>query len=295
MMTIAEAVKSFIQARRADGRAPRTIRDYHRVLDPFAEWCGERGIAALDSLRRDHVREYVAALRGRGWAENTISIHVRALRAFLRWLFGEGLTNENLASSIKPPRTTRRVDVLQPEEIRALLATCAGDRFALRDRALILLLADTGLRLGELLRLKRSDIHFSNSSAYILVYANKTRTHRFVFLSPTSAEAMQAYLDTLDTGDALWVGRFGALTEHGIRSILRRRARQAGLDPRRVHPHAFRKFFATSWIRGGGDTLRLQEIGGWASPKMLEVYVLLARMQDLEEAHRQFSPVRMLE
>lgn len=296
MSEMVQVVESFILARKADGRAPRTLRDYRRVLEPFAEWCGKQGIA-LHSLHRDQVREYVGELRRREWADNTLSIHVRALRTFLHWLFQEGLADENLALSIRPPKPVRKVEEpLKAEEVRALLATCDGDRFAQRDRALILLLADTGLRIGELLRLKRADIHFSEdgSSAYLLVYAPKTRTHRFVFLSRPSVEALRDYLEETKGDDSLWVGRFGALTESGIRLILRRRARQAGLDPHRVHPHAFRKFFATSWIRNGGDTLRLQQIGGWASPKMLEVYVLLAQRRDLEEAHKQFSPVLRL-
>lgn len=296
MSEMVQVVESFILARRADGRAPRTLRDYRRVLEPFAEWCGKHGIA-LHNLRRDQVREYVGDLRQRGWADNTLSIHVRALRTFLHWLFQEGLTDENLALFIRPPKPIRKVEEpLTAEEVRALLSVCDGDRFAQRDRALILLLADTGLRIGELLRLKRTDVHFSEdgSSAYLLVYAPKTKTHRFVFLARPSAEALRDYLEETKGSDSLWVGRFGALTESGIRLILRRRARQAGLDPHRVHPHAFRKFFATSWIRNGGDTLRLQQIGGWASPKMLEVYVLLAQKQDLAEAHKQFSPVLRL-
>jgi site-specific recombinase XerD len=291
--TVAQAVKSFVRARQADGRAPRTIRDYHRVLDRFAGWCGERDIV-LARLDRDTVREYAGLLHRQNWADNTVSIHIRTLRAFLNWLFREGLTTENLASCIQPPRSSRRMEEpLTGEEIRALLSVCNGDPFASRDRALILLLADTGLRLGELLRLKRADVRFSEdgSSAYLLVYAPKTRSHRFVFLSSPSTQALREYLEDERDGDSLWIGRFGKLTESGIRGILRRRARQAGLDPRRVHPHAFRKFFATSWIRNGGDTLRLQQIGGWASPKMLEVYVLLAQKQDLEEAHERFSPV----
>jgi site-specific recombinase XerD len=65
--TVAQAVEAFIRARQADGRAPRTIRDYHRVLDRFAGWCGERDIV-LARLDRDTVREYAGLLHRQNWA-----------------------------------------------------------------------------------------------------------------------------------------------------------------------------------------------------------------------------------
>lgn len=88
-ITVEESVHFFIQAKKADGRAPRTVEDYHRVLDPFAKWCGEHGISVID-LSRDDFRRYVAELRDRGWAEATVAIHIRNLRCFLRWIQEEG-------------------------------------------------------------------------------------------------------------------------------------------------------------------------------------------------------------
>jgi len=103
MLSLKQAIEEFIVARRADGRAPRTIEDYHRVLGPFAAWCREQGTAHLPDLNRRMVRRYVAYLREKGWAENTVGIHVRNLRTFLRWLYEEGYTETNLAQAIRAP------------------------------------------------------------------------------------------------------------------------------------------------------------------------------------------------
>gem|GEM_PF-6067761 len=106
-MLVSEAIQSFIIARTADGRASRTIRDHHRVLGPFAAWCADRGIP-VELLTREQVREYVTHLRGRGWSDGTLSIHIRNLRAFLRWLHEEGYTADNLAKAVKAPRRIAR-------------------------------------------------------------------------------------------------------------------------------------------------------------------------------------------
>lgn len=294
-MTLAEAIESFIRARKADGRAPRTIQDYRRVLGHFAEWCKERKVG-LGSLSRECIREYVAALRERGWSESTVAIHIRNLRAFLRWLVEEGITENNLAQAVKAPRRAiREEEPLSPDEIRALITACQdGSETGQRDLALILCFLDTGLRLGEMTLLCRSGVHFSdNGTAWIQVYAPKTRTFRFVFLGKKSTAALHEYLEQReDSEDRLWIGSRGKpLTAEGIYRAVRRRAGQAGI--KRLHPHLFRKSFATRWLDNGGDVERLRVIAGWRSLDMVPVYVRSA-IQHLEQAHLRVAPVDSL-
>jgi integrase len=71
--------------------------------------------------------------------------------------------------------------------------------------------------------------------------------------------------------------------------MLYRRAEAAGLDPSRAHPHMFRKFFATQWLRARGDEERLMLVGGWATKEALEHYLDLARLGDVEAAHRAYG------
>ena len=103
-------------------------------------------------------------------------------------------------------------------------------------------------------RLKRSDVHLGENSAWIQVYAPKTKTYRFAFLQREATTAQQEYLASRQDDDEALL------------------------------------FFATWWVENGGDTIRLQHLGGWATPEMLEVYVLLGRREDMEEAHRRLSP-----
>lgn len=110
-----------------------------------------------------------------------------------------------------------------------------------------------------------------------------------MFLGKTTTEALRSYLSQRgDDNDCLWMGRYGALTAQGIDRAVRRRARRAGVE--RVHPHLFRKTFATCWLDNGGDVERLRVIAGWRSWEMLPVYVRSA-LQQLSRAHQQAGPV----
>ena len=301
-MKLVDAVEEFIVAKQADGRAPRTIEDYRRVLLPFASWCKERDIADIASLNRNHIRNYVAHLRQKGWAEGTVAIHIRNLRTFLRWCHLEDLHPENLALAVKAPRTRPREETLPtPEELTLFLQACKGeDLLSKRDLALALTLLDTGLRVGELVLLTVDAVSLDGRGSHIKVYAPKTKNWRYVFLGSVATAALQAYLAERMKkrrpcwGEALFVGLRGPLTEQGVYKALRRRAEEAGLPPEKFHPHIWRKMFATFWLEGGGDTVRLKRIGGWRTEAMLEVYVVTAERRDLAEAHRRFGPVDRL-
>lgn len=296
-MNIQGQINAFVQARRANGRAQRTLKDYRRVLDPFATWCKEQNIT-LEALDRDTVRHYVATLRDTDWSDGTVSIYVRVLRTFLRWLHTEKRTSENLAQAIEHPESSERVEDLPTnEELLKLLEVCQGDKLAARDRALVLTFLDTGLRLGELVQLRSEALHLDEDgqTMWMLIYAPKTNTFRFVFGGFEAMVAMQAYLaERSDTWPQLWVGVRGPLTTLGIYRALRRRVERAGINPARVHPHAFRKMFATRWTENGGDTVRLKRVGGWATTSTVERYVRLAERNHLATAHRQFSPADRL-
>ncbi|MBN1919800.1 MAG: tyrosine-type recombinase/integrase [Anaerolineae bacterium] len=108
----------------------------------------------------------------------------------------------------------------------------------------------------------------------------------------TTSTLLKAYLGSRQDQDpALWLGKRGALSYQGLQDMVERRAAQAGFDKYRVHAHVIRKMFATRWIANGGDERSLQELIGWMSPKMLEIYVKISRREVLGRLHRDLSPV----
>lgn len=279
----------FLTAKQADGRAPITLSGYRRALG--ADFVTV--FPDVASLNRAALREYVAALRATGKAPGTVNIALRYLRAFLRWLHTEGHTPENFALVIATPRQTIRwEELMTPDDLKRLIAACTGDQ-ALRDRAIILFLVDTGLRRGEFVPLQRDQIRFDDDGAWLHFNAPKNGNKRYAVLGRAASAALRAYLDSRkDANPALWVSDDGAaLGYHAIYHMLRRRAEQAGIEPEKVHPHAFRKIFATWWIQNGGDEQRLMTLGGWSGPEMLRIYCRLGKLDTLRQGHRDYSPV----
>ena len=297
-MKLVDAVEEFIVAKQASGRAPRTIGDYRRVLYPFAEWCREQGVGDIASLSRGHVRRYVVHLREKKWAETTVAIHVRYLRAFLNWCHKEGVMEANLAQAVQPPKLPPpEVNPPDPGEVEALLSTCDDSFLGLRDRAIILTLLDTGLRVGELCNLEMSGISIDGNRTTIELVDPKSRQRKFCFLQEEATDALKKYLKLRGNGSGpLFLERWGrrGIMPSGIWKMLRRRAEMAGVPPEKVRPHSFRKAFATWWLRAGGDERSLMQLGGWKSRRTLKHYVEAAKVQELEEQHRRFSPVRQL-
>lgn len=285
----------FIQSKRADGRAPRTIEDYQRVLGRYAEHVtGDE-----TTWTRDTARAYVAGLRRTHWQPATVGLHIRYLRAFWHWLYTEGITAEDLSQAVAAPKQhIREESLLTTAEFARLVAACAGDRWAVRDRAILLMLADTGMRRSEFCAVERDWLTIEDNGdgpeSWLMLPGSvtKDRKPRFVLMGVTTTTALIAYLETrTDDHPALWMSERGPLGGDGLWYMLRRRAKLAGIDPSRVHPHLLRKVFASWWIENGGDEQRLMDIGGWNGPEMLRIYVRLGSRQKLQDAHRQFGPV----
>lgn len=297
MTTVKEAKDLFILDKRANGRAPRTILDYHRCLDPLVEWCEQRGID-LEELSRNDVRYFVIDdVRSNGWAESTVAIHIRNLRTFLKWCYREEkLIDKDLSQVLDVPRTKRREeDPLTPAEINRLLNICEDDALADRDRALLMLFLDTGVRLGEMTSVQRNHLEFNeDGKGWMRIYGSKTQQWRFVMLGRRTVSAMKTYLEQrTDEKDALWIGcRLDKpLKKRGVSQVIKRRGERAGVD--RLHPHLFRRTFATHWLDAGGDPERMRVILGWSSEtlaKMMKIYVM-TNLEKLEKAHDKVGPV----
>ncbi len=300
-LELAALVGRFITARTADGRAARTLADYARVLTPFIAWCdckqSSRQIT-IQAMTRETIRAYVAGLQSTSWKPATIAIHIRNLRAFLHWLHIEGYTSDNLALAVKAPRRTMRIEIpITPDEIQALLDTCDGDRYHdCRDRAMILVLYDAGLRTGELVGLtlghwKREP---DSDASYLLVYAPKTYIYRYAILGCVATSALISYLalrGPLPNDAPLFAIENGQpMKTRAVGSMLVRRSIKAGLERCRTHPHIFRKGFATMFLDNGGDTERLRVLAGWSSMEMVTVYTD-SSLRRLQEAHRRAGPV----
>ncbi len=194
---------------------------------------------------------------------------------------------------LKPPRVPEKtLDPVPLEHVQALLKTCEGKRLTdLRDTALILALVDTGARANELLSVNLADV--DPSSGTVFLRETKGKRPRAVFLGKRALRALLRYLKARGgTEGALWLSEDGTrLTYWGLRQILRRRAKKAGVPA--PSPHAFRRLFALQSLRSGLDVISLQRLLGHRDLSVIQRY-LKQTIDDLREAHNRHSPGDLL-
>jgi site-specific recombinase XerD len=180
--------------------------------------------------------------------------------------------------------------------MRSLLAA-VDDRSsdAVRDRALVLLMLDTGIRLGELVALSVGDVDLVEGRCRVMGKGSKERV---VPLGGRARRAIRTSLlarGSLSADDPLFVGRQGArLTPRALQQMVRRLARSAGVT-QRCSPHVLRHSFARAFLANGGDVFSLQRILGH-SPSSLQVTRRYVRLldDDLRAVHRRVSPADRL-
>ncbi len=207
----------------------------------------------------------------------TALVKHKALQQFFRWLYEvEQEIGRSPMDRVRQPKVPQKlIPVMGDEDTRKLLQTCVGKSFAaLRDEAIIRLLANTGARLSEVGTLRLDDLDLATETVR---YQGKGAKDRRVRVGPRTARALSRYLRSRAkrTGAQtawLWLAEKGggALHPNGIKHMLKRRGALAGIAG--VHAHRWRHNYAHQWKRLGGDTGDLMLALGWTSDDMPRRY-----------------------
>lgn len=286
--TMADSFQLSLEAR---NRSPNTITIYRYAVDGLGRFLVEQGMPTdLLNIRREHVEAYLAALL-RTHSPGTALNYYKSLQAFFKWAVDEDeITVSPMARMHAPTVPDNPPPVIDPEQLKALLKATEGRGFEeRRDRALLWMLIDTGVRRAELASITVQDVDMPMRSVKVTGKGNRTRS---IPLGAKSAQALDRYLRVRDSSrwaelPNLWLGARGAITIWGVTSILKKRGKKAGLGE--IHPHLLRHTFAHQWRLNHGDDDALMQIAGWRSREMLNKYGRSAAAERARVAQRRLS------
>lgn len=286
-------VDGFLTARRAAGIAGTTLAFHRKRLDNFLAFCAEHGAAAIDAIDAGLIREWLLALEAHGHNPGGVRGHYIPVKAFFRWYESE-IDDPAFRNPIRKVKTPKVPEVILPPadlaDVDAMLKTCANDREASRDKAILLTLVDTGARAAELLNLNVAD--FDTVTGALTIRKGKGGKGRVVFAGQKTRRALRAYLKERGHGAAdapLFTARSGGrLSYLGLRGVIRRRAEDAGIHPPAIH--AFRRACALAMLRNGADVVSVARILGHRDLAVVQRY-LKQTSDDLRQAHAANSPV----
>jgi len=251
-MTDTEWLARFEEKLVGVGMAPATIANYLADIRDFCDWLPRSSLSNVFPLgiQVDHIRRYCQSLRLQGRSASTVNRRLQAVRKFYDLLMPSGASNPN------PAREVDRLDenedatprVLTDGEASALLSAVGGGMSAIerRDRAILSLLLDTGLKVSELVGLCMDDLVLEVGRGHVLVGQDLGSGGRCLTFGSETCAALRSYLRVRASGprvDQVFVSRRGlSLSGRTVQRLVSKYARAAGLKG--VSAHTLRYTYA---------------------------------------------------
>lgn len=285
----------FLARCRAERLSPGTISFYDKYLRYLRQ---VHGADLAESITVHQLRAVLATHQAEGrLSPTTINHLVASWRAAFTWAFQEELLEVNPTARLKKVKVPQRQpETVSGETMKAILAALPNDFSGIRDRTMLFILLDAGLRLAELMGLTLDDVDITRG---LLTVVGKGDKQRQVPISPVTCTQIVRYLGhrakkvKTDRETALWISDRGGRPVHRdyLWHMLADLCEEHGLP--HVYPHLFRHTCATEMLRAGANPMHVQLMLGHTSVTTTQRYVHLAG-SDVAAMHQQASPVGRL-
>jgi len=301
-MKIKDVIPEYLKYMHAIGRSPLTVRNARFILKSVARYLEQQGVFYIEELNREVIEEYQEELafsltaKGKPLSVRTQVKRLNTLTCFTRFLKEKDYLVNNPGACIKLPREGKRLprSILDRSEIKTLLnAPDLRTNAGYRDRVLLEILYDTGIRRAELSNIKLSDLDLN--AGYVKV-TGKGDKERVVPVSQKVCELIQSYILSVrpsllkgeDKGWLLLNDIGGQIKTHTVWHIVKKCSRLAHMK-KNVTTHTFRHTCATHMLKNGAPIRHLQEMLGHESLDSTQVYTHVT-INDLKDVHSKYHP-----
>jgi len=277
------------------GLSANTIDSYGRDLKRYIKFLQERKVDSVDKITGKYITDLIVLMSKMGLRPSSIARNLTSIRSFHKFLVTEGYSDSNPAGALESPKLWRKLPtVLNVKEIEKLLdKPTEDDPLSLRDKAILEFLYATGVRISELIKIKRKDVL---SEVELVRVTGKGQKERIIPVGKIALGSVKRYLQEArpklakqNSEDFLFLNRRGgSFSRMGLWKILRKYVMQAGIK-KKVSPHTIRHSFATHLLKAGADLRAVQEMLGHADISTTQIYTHLDR-EYLKQEHRDYHP-----
>lgn len=269
-----------------------TFAAYKKDLFSLADFLKseQKGKITPDLIRREDIQNYLIHLSQKGFDPASIQRKLSTLRSFFKYLQRRLKVKANPASSLEAPKRKKRLPrSLSWPQVKSLLepSLYQKEKEGLRDRAILELLYNTGLRLAEISSLKRGDIDFQAGEIKVLGKGNK---ERIVPIGENAAKILTGYLDSKNSkDDFIFSNKYGEkLGRRGIARVVKKYGAKV-IEEKKFSPHVLRHSFATHLLDEGANLLAVKEMLGHEKLSTTQIYTHLS-LNRLKEVYKKAHP-----
>jgi integrase/recombinase XerD len=281
-IALTDAYTDFVLSRQAMNCTKATIDFYRHTARVFLVWSEGQGVDAPEKLSARYVRAYLAELVAKGKKDTTLNAHARAIRTLCIFWHTEGYIPQPIKFEM-PKLEKKRLPVLNAEQLQRVVEACD-----VRDKAIVLFMADSGLRRQETVDLNWGDVDMD--TGLVRVKQGKGQKDRSAVIGATTRRVLLKYRRTVDhsPNSPLFQSRtHERFTGHGLLIVFRRLSKATGI---RVTPHAMRRTFTILSLRAGMNALTIQTLLGHEDLTMTKHYADMVD-DDLLAEHKAHSPI----
>ena len=285
-----ESAEKYLSHLCSRNRRPNTLELNCASMRMFLEFLKTKGIECIEAVSRKDIEGFIEHEQDRGMKPMTVRGRLGLVKAFLRYLIEEGVVRHEILSKrigVKVPDALPKA--IAPEDVKALLSVIDNTR----NRALVLMLLRTGMRIGELLALRIQDIDLREQKVFIHE-AKKTGAGRVVYFSADAKDALVAWLQQKDPReDVLAYGKkYESITYAAARTMFVRYLKKADLLHKGYTLHCLRHTFASELLNAGMRLECLQPLLGHTSVEVTRRY---ARLTDKTREEEYFRAMALIE